>query len=83
MPVVRRTGGLADTVEDGATGFVFDGTDAGSLDGALDRALALYKDKPEDWAQLVQRCMTKDSSWVGSPSGEYVDLYRRVMAAMR
>ena len=83
VPVVRRTGGLADTVEDGATGFVFDGTDAGSLDGALDRALALYKDKPQDWAQLVQRCMTKDSSWVGSPSGEYVDLYRRVMAAMR
>ena len=53
MPVVRRTGGLADTVKDvdaadaGATpnGFTFDGVDEASEDGALDRALTYFHRK--------------------------------------
>lgn len=49
LPVVRRTGGLADTVTDldadreQGNGFVFDGVDEGSLNSALDRALHLYR----------------------------------------
>ena len=82
VPIVRRTGGLADTVEHGQTGFVFDGTDASSLDGALEAAVAMYKGQPGQWGQLVANCMTKDVSWQVA-SQEYVDLYRRVMAAMR
>ena len=82
VPVVRRTGGLADTVEHGRTGFVFDGTDASSLDGALEAAVRMYREQPGEWQQLVGNCMDKDVSWQVA-SQEYVDLYRRVMAAMR
>ena len=62
VPVVRRTGGLADTVFDvdaeaagggkRANGYVFDGADASDLHGALDRALALYKGDRPAWAAL-------------------------------
>ena len=59
MPVVRRTGGLADTVKDvdaadaGETpnGFTFDGVDEASEDGALDRALAYFR-RNDWWAEV-------------------------------
>ncbi len=59
VPVVRRTGGLADTVKDvdaadaGETpnGFTFDGVDEASEDGALDRALAYFRRK-DWWAEV-------------------------------
>ncbi|GLC45319.1 hypothetical protein PLESTB_000309300 [Pleodorina starrii] len=91
VPVVRRTGGLADTVFDveaaaappaGAArnGFVFDGSDEGSLYGALDRALALYDKQPGRWAALSQDNMRLDVSWAKS-AGSYVDIYRSVAVA--
>ena len=59
VPVVRRTGGLADTVHDVdgadeavANGFSFDGADESSEDSALDRALHYYRDRPEWWAKV-------------------------------
>eukprot|EP00271_Cylindrocystis_brebissonii_P011496 TRINITY_DN29333_c0_g1_i1.p1 TRINITY_DN29333_c0_g1~~TRINITY_DN29333_c0_g1_i1.p1 ORF type:complete len:759 (+),score=106.00 TRINITY_DN29333_c0_g1_i1:152-2428(+) len=87
VPLVRRTGGLADTVFDvddpahasteRGNGYVFDGIDEGSLDGALDRALQCYKGSPERWAQLSSRVMGLDNSWNKS-AGEYLNLYRSV-----
>jgi starch synthase len=80
VPVVRATGGLADTVTDvdaypeAGNGFSFGGTDEASLDGALDRALALYRDRPDAWAALVARNMGLDVGW-GAAAGEYVGLY--------
>lgn len=80
IPVVRRTGGLADTVADvtpdlaGGVGFVFDAfTDAGFW-GALSRAAAAHRNRLA-WAGLVARAMAQDTSW--GPSAErYEALYR-------
>ena len=83
LPVVRRTGGLADTVVDAdtasladgsATGFVFDPeTQAGLLD-AVSRAVDLYRDRPA-WRRAMARAMTRDFSWEVA-ARQYVSLYR-------
>ena len=75
VPLVRRTGGLADTVADGETGFAFDGADAGAFEASLSRALSLYREQPEQWAQMVQRCMLLDNSW-DRVCEDYIQLYR-------
>jgi starch synthase len=80
VPVVRSTGGLADTVTDvdadpaHGNGFAFTGADEASLDGALGRALAMHRDRPGDWAGLVSRNMAEDVGWAAA-AGEYVRLY--------
>jgi starch synthase len=84
IPLVRSTGGLADTVQpfDPAggtgTGFRFDNPDGTGLVWALDQALAAWKDR-EAWRGLVERAMAQDFSWDRS-AREYVALYRRAMA---
>jgi starch synthase len=83
VPLVRSTGGLADTVEpyDGkkgkGTGFRFDNPDGTGLVWALDQALAAWKDR-KAWTALQRRGMEKDFSWDRS-GREYVELYRRAM----
>ncbi|KAJ9511770.1 hypothetical protein QJQ45_022625 [Haematococcus lacustris] len=85
LPVVRRTGGLADTVRDldtwqgtgAANGFTFDGADAGSLHAALDRAVALYRTQLQRWLQVSQQNMRADVSWA-LPAKEYVALYNSI-----
>ena len=84
IPIVRATGGLADTVEpfDAAgrkgTGFRFATPDGTGLVWALDQALAAWKDR-KAWGSLMQRGMARDFSWERS-AHEYVQLYRRAMA---
>ena len=83
IPVVRRTGGLADTVtdyaEDPATGlgFVFAHRRVASLLSAVDTALAVYR-RPPDWQRLQQRAMAADFSW-RAPAAEYVRLYEAAL----
>jgi starch synthase len=78
-PVVRKTGGLADTVEpfDPATGegtgFVFETFDPPGFAWALARALAAYRDR-EAWARLRENGMKKDYSW-DRQVAEYEKLY--------
>jgi starch synthase len=78
VPVVRRTGGLSDTVEDcdpdlsGGTGFVFDAASSHELEHAVERALAAYEDPPA-WRRLQMRGMSQDFSW-----GRSADLYRQM-----
>ena len=88
LPLVRKTGGLADTVVDvddaGApeaakNGFVFEGSDEASLDSALDRALKYFKERPEFWNSTVQRAMGQDFSWEQS-SKKYLQIYDHVTA---
>ncbi len=85
VPVVRQTGGLADTVRewDGANGngFVFRDADAGQLAQALDRALAVFA-RPDEWRRLVRRGMSEDNSW-GGAAQEYVRLYEKAAAAAK
>ena len=85
MPVVRRTGGLADSVQhfDAATrqgtGIVFNDFDVGGVTWALSAALELYPQKAL-WRRLVQNAMAQDFSW-RRQVGEYVSLYDRLVRA--
>jgi starch synthase len=82
VPLVRETGGLADSVqmfdpESGeGTGVVFRHYDAGGLSWALNYALDLYQDA-EHWDRVVQNAMAQDYSW-SRQVGLYVDLYRKL-----
>ena len=76
-PIVRRVGGLADTVEDGVTGFVFDPYDAQPLVGATLRGLDTYYN-PLEWARMIRSAMDRDFSWERSVAA-YVDVYRTVV----
>lgn len=83
VPVVRRTGGLADTITDAtpenleartATGFVFDEYSLPAFGTALRQACDVYRAAPGTWAQLVQTGMTQDWSWSKS-AHDYVRVY--------
>lgn len=71
IPIVRRTGGLAETVLDctsdlsSGLGFVFEGYDAGALLMTLRRALAAWQHK-DRWQQLMRRAIQSDFSWKSS-----------------
>lgn len=83
IPVVRRTGGLADTVEnlspDGnkGTGFVFEGYRGDELFFALRRAVEAFQ-QPKLWKELMQRAMKEDFSWDVSAK-KYFDLYKKML----
>ena len=85
VPIVRRTGGLADSVEHydvksgQGTGVVFNDFDTPALEWALNHALDLYG-QGEQWTRMVQNGMRCDFSW-RHQVGEYVGLYRRLVAA--
>lgn len=90
VPVVRRTGGLADSVVDAtphtlkdktATGFLFDAATPTALRDALQRALALYQ-QPRKWRPLMKRGMEQDFSWEHS-AGQYLALYERAHRCVR
>jgi starch synthase len=78
LPVVRRVGGLADTVEDGLTGFVFDEYGAEPLLGAALRALDAWRN-PEERMRLRRAAMGRDFSWERSVD-HYLSVYRRVLS---
>lgn len=81
VPVVRRTGGLADTVvpfdpgRDMGTGFVFDHFTPAGLAWALDFALRTYEEDRDAWRRLQRRGMAEDFSWERQ-GALYEDLYR-------
>lgn len=79
VPVVRSTGGLVDTVQDGETGFRFDDYNADAFWHALQRAIYVYNvDKPR-WQTIQQNGMLADYSWQRSASG-YEQLYEWAIA---
>jgi starch synthase len=73
VPVVRETGGLADTITDSVNGFTFSEYSATALLVAVRRALAARANRAA-WKKLVLGGMTEDWSWARS-AGEYVRLY--------
>jgi starch synthase len=81
-PIVRATGGLADSVEQWrwesgeGTGFVFEHYTADGLAWAIRSALETWP-HPESWTRLVQNGMARDFSW-GAQGGHYEALYRRL-----
>jgi starch synthase len=74
LPVVRRVGGLADTVTDRENGFVFDEASAPAMEQALERSLASYEAQPQRWHGLQQRAMQSDFAWQ-RPALEYLGVY--------
>ena len=80
IPIVRATGGLADTVipygAGKGTGFCFSGYTSGEMLTAIKKALAIYSD-PVRWNNLVVRAMSQDWSWNRS-AREYLQLYKRI-----
>lgn len=85
LPLVRRTGGLADTVHDihenpdHGNGFSFSGVDDGALTECLRRAIDLYTKEQERWKQISVKNMEIDFSWDSSVQS-YLDLYYSISA---
>ena len=84
VPIVRRTGGLADSVIPFAartgigTGIVFDVYSAAAAAAAIEQALELHLQR-DAWDRLVRNGMAQDFSW-GRQIGRYVQLYQRLAA---
>ena len=88
LPLVRRVGGLADTVVDAgaeaisadrATGFSFDAASASALEQAMERAVDTFH-QPPLWRQLMLRAMAQDYSWEGA-ARKYMALYAQAVSA--
>jgi len=86
IPIVRTTGGLADTIVDytpetveagTATGFHFLAYDPRVFLATVRRALDMYRDEPDRWMQLVRTAMRQDWSWDRSAE-EYEKVYAKV-----
>ena len=79
LPIGRRVGGIADTVDDDVTGFLFDEFTPAAFDWALSRALARFSDR-DQWAARMHAAMGRDFGWARSAE-RYADVYRRASAA--
>ena len=81
IPIVRKTGGLNDTVFDSGdgqgNGFTFESYNAHDMKDAVSRAILGYENK-EGWNILVKRAMDCDNSWNIS-SGAYIGLYKELV----
>jgi starch synthase len=73
LPIVRATGGLVDTVQDGKTGFMFADATPHALSETVHRAVAAYRQP--GFSNLRERCMQLDWSW-GTSAAHYEDVYR-------
>lgn len=85
LPLVRETGGLADTVEnydngdaDRGTGFVFTWQTASAVAGTLNWAVETYYNRKDAWKRMQVRAMSTDFSWDKS-AREYITLYQRAI----
>jgi starch synthase len=94
LPLVRRVGGLADTVTDAdevpstsatgesatkdPTGFVFDRPGAGALEETIARAIEIYAHQAR-WEAMMRAAMSRDHSW-SSAGARYAELYRGLVA---
>ncbi|MBM3198675.1 MAG: glycogen synthase, partial [Chlamydiae bacterium] len=74
LPIVRKTGGLGDTIFDEDNGFVFTKACKDELNQTIDRALALFAKEPSSWQKIMQQGMAKDMSW-RLAAKEYERLY--------
>lgn len=86
VPIVRKTGGLGDTIFDVdfsekngqlVNGYVFKNPDPIDLDGALDRAFTCWFENPDRWRKIMINGMNQDYSW-NLPATEYVEIYNKV-----
>lgn len=81
LPIARRVGGIADTVEDDVSGFLFDEYQPWALDRAISHALARFSDRKQ-WVPRMRAGMQRDFGWERSAE-RYAEVYRRAMARAR
>ena len=88
IPVVRKTGGLADSVfdvdndnilEEKRNGFTFTEPTEEALACALERAFKYFKEQPHWWAELGKKVMCQDLSWDAAPIDQYIKLYEHTV----
>ena len=77
IPVARRVGGLADTIEDGVTGFLFDDYTTDDFVRAVMRAVDQYEDAT-GWHHMMREAMARDFGWARSAE-RYLTVYRRAV----
>ncbi|MDJ0619420.1 MAG: glycogen synthase GlgA [Calothrix sp. MO_192.B10] len=87
VPIVRGVGGLVNTVFDRdyeqhkppeeRNGYVFYQTDSHALESAMDRAIGLWYDYPEEFRKLALQGMEYDYSW-NNPGEEYMEIYEHI-----
>jgi len=81
IPIVRKTGGLGDTIQDcrlgDGNGFVFEDYSSYALLSTIKDALDLYTNREDDWKKLMQEAMGNDFGWDVSARA-YADLYREL-----
>lgn len=77
LPVARKVGGLADTIEDNVTGFLFDDYTQADFIAACARAIDHYR-HPQVWTQMIKEAMGRDFGWEKSEV-KYRELYRRAL----
>ena len=88
-PIVRRTGGLADSVIDEirrpgeGTGFAFDAATPTALAEACEAAMAMRAAGGPAWNGLIARGMAVDFDWGRSSAPQYVEMYQRAIALRR
>ena len=78
LPIVRLTGGLADTIEDGVNGFTFFDFTAHYFFDAAQRAIEVYRKHPDIWKQMMITAMGQDFSWEKSAE-KYLAVYSQVL----
>jgi starch synthase len=79
LPVARRVGGLAETIADGVTGFLFDEYTSAEFDRAVRRAINVYADQPL-YLEHTRAAMRRDFSWA-EPAAQYGQVYQRALGA--
>jgi starch synthase len=80
LPIARRVGGLADTIEDGVTGFLFDPYDPIAFEKAAFRALDRFS-RPAEWTAMMRDAMARDFGWERSVAA-YAEVYRKAVATV-
>lgn len=85
LPLVRETGGLADTVQnydngdaDTGTGFVFNWQEPDAVLGTMRWALDVFHNRNQAWQRMQERAMQIDFSW-GKSALQYIDLYHKAV----
>jgi starch synthase len=77
LPIAHNTGGLGDTIEDGATGFLFSGANPETFAQAIHRAKSVF-DRKDQFAAMRRRAMLRPFGW-GEAARSYMDVYRRAL----
>jgi starch synthase len=79
LPVVRLTGGLADTIQDSVNGFTFFDFKPSFFFDSVKRAVDTYRNRPDEWKQMMITAMGQDFSWEKSAE-RYLTTYDKILS---